>query len=756
MQSCRKKLISSYSKPEIHREHNNIFRRSAYTQNYFICGPVCLLMVIVISWIVVNVVFEKSVMAKMLPPNRPIGTGQGIFPGRVVWVHDPDATDWKGPRNGYWWDNEHINQANVNEMMSQAIRELAGIDNDAEAWDKLFRHFNKTQGRRDRKYRVGEKIVIKVNFIGFIWKSVNVNALNYDMRGHKNYINTSPQMINALLNQLVNVVGVRQIDISICDSMAYFANEYFDIIRKEFPFVKCLDHGGKFDRIKMKTSAVPIYWSCNPKNCNQDYIPASFTKADYLINLANLNLHVGSGVALCGMNHFGSLIRLPVEENYYDLNLNAFAQETGVYRSMVDLMGHEQIRGKTLLYLIDGLYAGVYPWDIGPRQWNSEPFNGDWTSSLFASQDPVAIDSVGFDFLYAEYDDFPNETAVDDYLREAALANKPPSRTFYDPDHRGNVRRLESLGVYERWNNPRDKKYTGNLGVGKGIELVTIRPSTMEREEGIMAPGSAVVKLADGFKFTEGPACDSIGNVYFTDQPNNRIWKWSIDGELTVFHESPGRANGLFFDKYGNLLACADQNNQLWLIDMQGNVTILVNGYDGKKLNGPNDLWIAPDGTIYFTDPFYKRTYWKRGPMEQDGQHVYCLSPNRRELTRVIDDLQQPNGIVGTPDGQWLYVADAGAGRTYRYKINSDRTLSEKRLFAPMGSDGMTIDDRGNIYLTGEDVTVFSPQGRKIDYIEIPGRWTANVCFGGRDRRTLFITAEGSVYTLRMRVRGVQ
>jgi gluconolactonase len=709
-----------------------------------------------ISWISVNVMCGESALAAVQPPNQPIGTGKGIFPGRVVWVHDPDATNWSGPRNGHWWDNENTNQENVNVMMSEAIRELTGIDNDAEAWDKLFRHFNKTHGRRDRGYRTGEKIVIKVNFIGFIWRSVNVNPLNYDIRGQKNYINTSPQMINALLHQLTNVVGARQVDISICDSMAYFANEYFNIIRAGFPFVRCLDHGGKFGRIEMKTSTVPIYWSCNPKNCNQDYVPVSYTKADYLINLANLNLHVGAGVALCGMNHFGSLIRLPVEENYYDLNLNTFAKETSIYRCLVDLIGHEQIGGKTLLYLIDGLYPGVYPWDIVPRQWNSEPFNGDWTSSLFASQDPIAIDSVGFDFLYAEYGDFPNETAVDDYLREAALAHNPPSRTFYDPLHRGNASRLESLGVYERWNNPNDKKYSGNFVTGRGIELVEIRPSAIEQEESLMASGVSVVKLADGFKFTEGPACDARGNVYFTDQPNNRIWKWSVDGELSIFHENPGRANGLFFDRSGNLLACADLNNQLWLIDMEGNVTILVNGYDGKKLNGPNDLWVAPDGTIYFTDPFYKRTYWKRGPIEQDGQHVYCLAPNLRDLTRVADDLEVPNGIIGTPDGQWLYVADAGAGRTYRYKINPNRTLSQKRLFATMGSDGMTIDNRGNIYLTGRGVTVFNPQGRKIEYIEVPGRWTANVCFGGRDKRTLFIAAQDSIYSLRMRVKGVQ
>jgi len=272
-------------------------------------------------------------------------------------------------------------------------------------------------------------------------------------------------------------------------------------------------------------------------------------------------------------------------------------------------------------------------------------------------------------------------------------------------------------------------------------------------EAGVVAPGAELVLLADSFDFTEGPATDAEGNVFFTDQPNNKIYKWSIDGELSVFHDDPGRSNGLYFDKKGNLFACADLDNELWVFDMSGNHEVLVSEYEGKLLNAPNDVWVHPNGGAYFTDPFYKRDYWTRGDMEQDGQHVYHLSPDHKELTRVTEDLVQPNGIIGTPDGKRLYVADIRARKTYVYDINDDGSLGNKTLFTEQGSDGMTRDNEGNIYLTGKGVTVFNPQGEQIDHIDVPERWTANVTFGGSEGDTLFITAMDSLYSIKMRTR---
>jgi gluconolactonase len=268
-----------------------------------------------------------------------------------------------------------------------------------------------------------------------------------------------------------------------------------------------------------------------------------------------------------------------------------------------------------------------------------------------------------------------------------------------------------------------------------------------------VAVGAKLERLCDGFAFTEGPAADAEGNVFFTDQPNDRILKWSVDGKLSVFLSPCGRSNGTFFDREGNLWTCADMNNELWKIDPHGKVTVIVKDYKGKKLNGPNDLWIARNGGIYFTDPFYQREYWTRGPMEQDGQHVYYLTPDRKDLIRVINDLVQPNGIIGTPGGEYLYVADIGAGKTYRYRVNPDGSLSDKKLFCSMGSDGMTVDSEGNLYLTGDGVTVFNPHGQEIEHILVPAGWTANVTFGGEDRKTLFVTAEVALYGLRMRVK---
>lgn len=275
--------------------------------------------------------------------------------------------------------------------------------------------------------------------------------------------------------------------------------------------------------------------------------------------------------------------------------------------------------------------------------------------------------------------------------------------------------------------------------------------------ESIIAPGAEVEKLAEGFRFTEGPTADRQGNVYFTDQPNDRILKWSVDGELSVFHENPGRANGLYFDGRGNLLSCSDMDNQIWSIAPDGKHTVLVSGFDGRLLNGPNDLWADKSGGVYFTDPLYKRDYWKRDPqMQQDGEHVYYLAPDGKTLQRVADDLEKPNGIIGTPDGSTLYVADIGAGKTYAYDIQPDGSLAGKRLFAPLGSDGMTIDSEGNVYLTGDGVTVFDPQGRQIAHIPVEAKWTANVCFGGKDGKTLFITASEYLYGLRMNVKGMR
>ncbi len=292
-------------------------------------------------------------------------------------------------------------------------------------------------------------------------------------------------------------------------------------------------------------------------------------------------------------------------------------------------------------------------------------------------------------------------------------------------------------------------KWYGLMSLLNIVLLTGCLEESAPTKSSVVATEAKVKKVAGGFKFTEGPAADAQGNIFFTDIPNNRIHKWSLDGKLSTFLENSGGANGLFFVKDGNLLACLGNRGQLVSISPNGSVTVLAAMYQGKSFNSPNDLWQHPGGIIYFTDPRYGR----RGNLPQDGEHVYCFFRDGQRLKRVIDDMVRPNGVVGSRDGKILYVADHGANKTYAYTINSDGTLSDKRLFVAEGSDGMTIDSENNIYLTGNAVSVYNSKGNKVETIEVPER-PSNLCFGGPDKQTLFITARTSLYSLRMRVRG--
>lgn len=270
----------------------------------------------------------------------------------------------------------------------------------------------------------------------------------------------------------------------------------------------------------------------------------------------------------------------------------------------------------------------------------------------------------------------------------------------------------------------------------------------------LIQSGAQLEKLADGFMFTEGPSADAMGNVYFTDQPNDRIMAWSLAGDLSTFLQPCGRSNGLSFDKDGYLWACADEKNELWKIAPDKSIEIIPLKFQGKRLNGPNDLWINTNGDVFFTDPFYKRPWWNHTSMPQNCEGVYYLSSDHKTLLRVVSDLVKPNGIVGTPDGKTLYIADIGDDKTWSFTINEDGSLSNKKLFCNMGSDGMTIDVKGNIYLTGNGVTIFDKRGRQIGTINVPEKWTTNVCFGDKDMKSLFITSSKGLYRIRMKIKG--
>jgi gluconolactonase len=273
-------------------------------------------------------------------------------------------------------------------------------------------------------------------------------------------------------------------------------------------------------------------------------------------------------------------------------------------------------------------------------------------------------------------------------------------------------------------------------------------------DDSIRSTNSKPRLISSQFKFTEGPAVDKEGNVYFTDQPNDHIWKYSNDGTLSLFMEKAGRSNGLYIDRKGNILSCADEQNQLWEISQDKKVRILLKDFEGKRFNGPNDLWIDSKGGIYFTDPLYKRPYWTDEPERVADQNVYYLQKGKDKPVIADADLEKPNGIIGSPDGKYLFVADIQANKTYKYEIGKDGLLKNRKLFVNQGSDGMTLDSKGNLYLTGKGVTVYNAKGEQIDHIDIPDKWTANVCFAGKDRKQLFITATDSIYIVDMLVKG--
>lgn len=308
--------------------------------------------------------------------------------------------------------------------------------------------------------------------------------------------------------------------------------------------------------------------------------------------------------------------------------------------------------------------------------------------------------------------------------------------------------------------------------------------SDSDDNEGLIETDAQLVNLGSGYSFTEGPAVDKNGNVFFTDQPNDVIYKWdAASGAITPFLEETGRANGMAFDEDGYLIACADMYGEVWKIAPNGSHEVLVDDYNGKLLNGPNDVWINPaNGGMYITDPMFPRDYWAEDDPrktnnpawpptyseqadEGKGGHVYYLAPGATELVRVTtqtewDSDSWPNGVVGTPDGKKLYVnkwAGDNMGGTWVFDINSDGTLSNMKKFAEMGGDGMSMDERGNIYISnGFGVVVFNSDGEELVRIFTGGGATNNV-FAGSDEKTLFITGpEDKVNSLKMNVKGVE
>src|ERR1700757_17723 len=386
-------------------------------------------------------------------PLSPLGVPRGVIPGRVTWVHNPAAVTWDG--TGSWWTDANNNQSVIDRMVSNSIRALTNQKSDAQAWSAIFHEFNRTHGRGNAGYKAGEKIAIKANLN---------NTVDH---GTIERLNSSPHLILSLVRQLTGPGKVPQSSVTVFDSSRWVPAYLYDKIHHEFPGVVFVDHIGGDGRLKadFKPDAIPFsVASRNAKGLDTVVVGAA-----YLIDAAVLRAHVSSGVTLCAKNLFGcTSIYTDWHKNAHD-GFQHNRDGSASYSAFADFLGHKDLGEKPWLFIIDGLYGNDNVDGPPHRKWKMAPFNDAWPNSIFMSLDGVAIDSVGFDFLTSEWPDLPDIKNADNYLRESALANDPPSKTFYDPERDGI--RCRSLGVHEHWNNGTEKKYSGNLGKASGIEL---------------------------------------------------------------------------------------------------------------------------------------------------------------------------------------------------------------------------------------------------------------------------------------------
>jgi len=514
------------------------------------------------------------------PANQPMGNALGIYPGRVVWVWDSSATSWDG-KTGYWWEDRFNSQEKIEAMLSQGLQHLTGERTDRQAWEALFKYFNLMHGKGNGGYRAGEKIAIKLNLnlIG------NTNP-------PRNRSFPSPHVVLALTRQLVYQAGVSPEDITFYDTNRYVPDPIYNQCKKEFPGVHFMGFYATNGREKYVRDTTTIHWS-EPLTLeigggHPAYLPTVVTQASYLINLANFKGHRYVGVTFCAKNHLGSFsadgdnglpsTNAPKAAGLHpyiavhdiiipgSVEWSFFGRPFGTYNALVDLMGHKDLGGKTLLFLIDALY-GVQSEqdDVSLKsQWVSSPFNHDWTSSLFLSQDGVAIESVGLDFYRTEQSQNPNIVcvygAVDNYLHEAALAHAPPSGTVYDPEKDGIP--LQSLGVHEHWNNENEKSYSRNLGTGDGIELVWVKPS----ETGVLEK--------------EGQKYGDVLHNY--PNPFNQ-------GTTLVYSvPEPARVSLSIFD-------CKGRKIRTWIqeVALPGVYSIFWNGLDEKEIEVSSGIYIV-------------------------------------------------------------------------------------------------------------------------------------------------------------------
>lgn len=441
-------------------------------------------------------------------PNNPMGSGIGVNPGRVVWAWNPDATNenCKNTITDAYFMAKNNNSTIINTMMDNSVKELAGKSNVSEAWDAMFKNFNERKTGTASGYTAGQTIFIKINNGQAGWainsQTLAETGVTSAMTGTRNAAisGTTPATVLALVRQLVDACGIPQDKIFISEPMTHVYKSMYDVIHPVYPNVKILDKDGytNLGRTKSAGWTENVIFYSDKGSVMPDAISENLMKemynADYMINVAALKAHARAGVSLNAKLHFGS------HGNHGSYGYGSFHLHKGLictvdndvmtsgvrgdyrsYRVLVDLMGHQKIGRNTVLFVVDGLWGGVEATDM-PVKWGMAPFNNDFPSSIFISQDGVANESVCLDFLRAEADkntlfnDRPFFPAVDDHLHQAASKTNWPESFVYDPENDGTE--VPSLGVHEHWNNASEMKYSRNLGTGNGIELVKLSPST--------------------------------------------------------------------------------------------------------------------------------------------------------------------------------------------------------------------------------------------------------------------------------------
>jgi hypothetical protein len=490
-------LLSIAGSALLFKRSGGFFQRNRYTMA--VAAFVGAMMLFAFSS---NIFPEKAVAAEEksdpsdFPPNQPMGEEMGIFPGRVVWEWNPDATNENctnefnpgGEPDGYFLA-KNSNQEVIDEMLEGVVLKLTGGSDVAAAWTLLFADLNQRKGLGELAYQEGEKIFIKINMGtgGWLTSAATLERLTAQPWQIDNYgiAETSPAMVISLLDQLVNDCGILQENIFVGDPIAHILQDVYEQIFARFPGVKYVDKShSDLGRTKISEADEPaIVWSDKGdvmSTAGIDYLYEEMEQSDYLINLSCLKAHARAGVTLTAKNHFGSHSRDAASHLHTGLvsseNDQPYRTGYGMYRVLTDVMGHEKLGGNTVLFIVEGLWGGPEATEK-PVKWRSAPFNNDWPNSILAAQDAVALESVCFDLLRTEFNnpslpgkDRPWYGAVDDHLHQAADATNWPAGFLYDPEGDGTP--MGSMGVHEHWNNEADKLYSRNLGQEYGIQLI--------------------------------------------------------------------------------------------------------------------------------------------------------------------------------------------------------------------------------------------------------------------------------------------